>query len=102
MVGSLFFLMFCIGGFLTNFASVAGAQTLTTLVKDADPISGVGSITSIDNVAVNDSGAWLVEADTDNPDTVIDSVIPLERAVDGHARMESSEHIGKILLEVAH
>lgn len=66
---------FCIGGFLTNFASVAGAQTLTTLVKDADPISGVGSITSIDNVAVNDSGAWLVEADTDNPDTVIDSVI---------------------------
>jgi NADPH2:quinone reductase len=32
---------------------------------------------------------------------IIDSVIPLERAADAHARMETSEHIGKILLEVA-
>jgi NADPH:quinone reductase len=30
----------------------------------------------------------------------IDSVLPLGRACDGHARMETSEHIGKILLEV--
>lgn len=33
---------------------------------------------------------------------IIDSVIPLARACDAHARMESSVHIGKILLEVAH
>jgi putative PIG3 family NAD(P)H quinone oxidoreductase len=33
---------------------------------------------------------------------VIDSVFPLARAADAHARMESSIHIGKILLEVAH
>ena len=33
---------------------------------------------------------------------VIDSVIALERASDAHARMESSVHIGKILLEVFH
>jgi putative PIG3 family NAD(P)H quinone oxidoreductase len=33
---------------------------------------------------------------------VIDSVLPLARACDAHARMESSEHIGKILLEVSH
>lgn len=32
----------------------------------------------------------------------IDSVLPLARACDAHARMETSEHIGKILLEVAH
>lgn len=32
---------------------------------------------------------------------VIDSVLPLEKAADAHARMESSQHIGKILLEVA-
>ena len=32
----------------------------------------------------------------------IDSVLPLERASDAHARMETSEHIGKILLEVTH
>ena len=33
---------------------------------------------------------------------VIDSVMPLEQAAQGHARMESSVHIGKILLEVQH
>ena len=31
---------------------------------------------------------------------VIDSVLPLAKASEGHARMESSVHIGKILLEV--
>ena len=31
---------------------------------------------------------------------VIDSILPLEKACDAHARMESSVHIGKILLEV--
>lgn len=30
---------------------------------------------------------------------IIDSVLPLENAADAHARMESSVHIGKILLE---
>lgn len=33
---------------------------------------------------------------------VIDSVFPFAQAADAHARMESSVHIGKILLEVAH
>lgn len=32
---------------------------------------------------------------------VIDSVFPLERAADAHRRIEASEHIGKIVLEVA-
>ena len=31
---------------------------------------------------------------------VIDSILPLARACDAHARMEISEHIGKILLDV--
>lgn len=31
---------------------------------------------------------------------VIDSVFPLARAADAHRRMESSEHVGKIVLEV--
>ena len=31
---------------------------------------------------------------------VIDSILPLARACDAHARMETSEHIGKILLDV--
>ncbi len=33
---------------------------------------------------------------------IIDSVFPLAKACDAHARMETSEHIGKILLEVTH
>lgn len=33
--------------------------------------------------------------------TLIDGVYPLEQAAKSHARMESSQHIGKILLEVA-
>ncbi len=33
---------------------------------------------------------------------IIDSIVPLARASDAHARMESSQHIGKILLEVVH
>jgi putative PIG3 family NAD(P)H quinone oxidoreductase len=33
---------------------------------------------------------------------IIDSVFPLEKAADAHTRMETSAHIGKILLEVAH
>jgi putative PIG3 family NAD(P)H quinone oxidoreductase len=32
---------------------------------------------------------------------VIDSVFPLERAADAHRRMESGEHIGKIVLKVS-
>jgi putative PIG3 family NAD(P)H quinone oxidoreductase len=32
---------------------------------------------------------------------VIDTTFPLERAADAHRRMESSEHVGKIVLEVA-
>jgi len=32
---------------------------------------------------------------------VIDSTFPLERAADAHARMETSQHMGKIMLEVA-
>jgi putative PIG3 family NAD(P)H quinone oxidoreductase len=32
---------------------------------------------------------------------VIDSVFPLDRAAEAHTRMESGEHVGKIVLEVA-
>jgi len=33
---------------------------------------------------------------------IVDSVLPLAQASDAHARMESSVHIGKILLEITH
>jgi NADPH2:quinone reductase len=31
---------------------------------------------------------------------IIDSVFPLDQAADAHRRMESGEHIGKIVLQV--
>jgi NADPH2:quinone reductase len=31
---------------------------------------------------------------------VIDSTFPLQRAAEAHARMESGEHVGKIVLEI--
>ena len=33
---------------------------------------------------------------------VIDSVVPIDRAAEAHARMEAGEHVGKIVLEIAH
>ena len=41
-----------------------------------------------------------LEAGTIRP--VIDSVFPLEAAADAHRRMESGDHVGKIVLEVGH
>jgi NADPH:quinone reductase-like Zn-dependent oxidoreductase len=31
---------------------------------------------------------------------VVDSVFPLDRAAEAHARMEAGEHVGKIVLEI--
>ena len=42
---------------------------------EGDAVPGVGAITRIDNLAVNDLGEWLVEADTDNADTDADQVV---------------------------
>ncbi len=57
-------------------AAPASAQFVPTpLVLEGDVIPGVGTVTRIDNVAINDGGDWLVEADTDNADTNADSVL---------------------------
>jgi hypothetical protein len=45
------------------------------LVVEGEIIPGVGTVTSISNVAINNSGAWIVEVDTDNPNTDTDSVL---------------------------
>lgn len=44
-----------------------GAQTftITQLVLEGDSVTGVGLVTRIDSLTVNDSGQWIVEADTD-------------------------------------
>ncbi len=54
---------------LFSTAAVAfGGETpsrIAPLVLEGDSILGVGLVTTINNIAINDSGDWLVEADTD-------------------------------------
>ncbi len=47
---------------------------ITQLILEGESIPGVGTVTFIDNLAVNNSGQWIVEADTNAP-TDIDSVL---------------------------
>lgn len=44
-------------------------------------LPGIGNVTIIDNLAVNNQGKWLVEADTDHPDTTADQVLVLSGVV---------------------
>ena len=50
------------------------AFPITILVRDGDMVPGVGLVTSIDNLAINNAGAWIVQADT-NGDASSDSVL---------------------------
>lgn len=56
--------------------SPAGAATfpITVLLREGDMVAGVGLVARIDNLAINDLGAWLVEADT-NADASSDQVV---------------------------
>ena len=58
-------------------AGAAGlyAQSITPLVQEGDTVPGVGVVTGIQNVAINSSGQWTVEVDTDNADTDADEVM---------------------------
>ncbi|HKQ50577.1 MAG TPA: PEP-CTERM sorting domain-containing protein [Phycisphaerae bacterium] len=64
---------------LTSAPALAFPPTITMIVKEGDVVGGVGSISSgfgaCENMAVNNSGDWLVESDTNNADTNIDGVI---------------------------
>ena len=51
------------------------AVTITAALKEGDLVTGVGNVTRIDNLAINDSGDWLVEADTDFANTDQDQVL---------------------------
>jgi FixJ family two-component response regulator len=55
--------------------AIGGETTITPLVVEGDAVDGVGEVSSIFNIAVNNDGTWLVEADTNNPDTDADSVL---------------------------
>ncbi len=57
-----------VGG-LNPPALAGGGQpfTITQLVLEGDFVPGVGTVTRIDNLAVNNDGQWIVEADTNAP-----------------------------------
>lgn len=60
---------------IASLATTAQAQsTITPLIVEGDATS-IGSVTRIDNNDVNDNGDWLVELDTDNPDTKKDAAV---------------------------
>lgn len=56
-------------------ASSEASFPVTPLVVEGDTVAGVGLVTRIDNLAINDSGGWLVEADTDAADTNTDQIL---------------------------
>ncbi|HUU97112.1 MAG TPA: hypothetical protein VM487_15345 [Phycisphaerae bacterium] len=59
----------------TAAASANPDFTIETLVLEGDSVPGVGLVTYIDNLAINNLGMWIVEADTDHANTDADSVL---------------------------
>ncbi|MBM4108313.1 MAG: hypothetical protein FJ255_05800 [Phycisphaerae bacterium] len=67
---------------LVLVAGSAVAQvSVRSLVKRNDAILGVGLVTTIDAVAVNNAGSWIVESDTDHPFTDADRILIKDGAV---------------------
>lgn len=53
---------------LLVLAPASSAQFLPEpLILEGDSVPSVGLVTSVNNLAVNDSGTWIVEVDTDGP-----------------------------------
>lgn len=55
--------------------AIAEPPPITAVAREGDPVPGAGSVTRIDNVAVNDAGQWIVEADTDFANADQDQVL---------------------------
>jgi len=56
--------------------SLAQVQTTLSIAARAnDTVSGVGQLTSIDSLAVANGGLWMVEGDTNDPNTNTDGVV---------------------------
>lgn len=62
------------GAALLFFAAAASSQ-VTAVVLEPQNVPGVGNVTSVSGLAINDDGDWVVEVDTDNPDTDADGAL---------------------------
>ncbi|HKX45623.1 MAG TPA: hypothetical protein VJP77_02900 [Planctomycetota bacterium] len=58
-----------------------GPWTVTAIVLEGDPVAGVGNVTLVSQTEVSDTGAWLVEVDTDHADTNADGLLLLDGAL---------------------
>jgi hypothetical protein len=56
-------------------ALAGGTFVLNPIVKEGDAVAGVGNITAINNIAVNNTAGWIVEIDTDFADTEQDVML---------------------------
>ena len=60
---------------------VAAAQTLEPLIQEGDPVAGIGNVTSISALSINDMGEWFIELDTDHPSTDLDGAVLYDGAL---------------------
>lgn len=60
---------------LTAPLTVTADVTFTPLLVEGQSIPGVGLVTLINNVAINNAGQWVVECDTDDPNPDTDNVL---------------------------
>ncbi len=94
-------------GRLVNIGFQSGSTATLDLMRVMlKRLTLTGSTLRVRSLDVKTAIAHAVEANvlpliaSGKVKVVIDSTFPLARAADAHARMESSQHIGKIVLEV--
>ncbi len=89
----------CAVTLLLGSGQVAGTPvTISAIVLEGDLVPGVGRVTRIDSVRVNDCGDWLVQADTDASDRTADAV--LVRAGVGVGLREGQPLAGEPVLSI--
>jgi len=55
---------------LLALGGLAASQTTELLIREGNPVIGLGPIQTVQNLVINDNGGWLVLADTDAPSSM--------------------------------
>jgi hypothetical protein len=66
---------------LASHSLAAPLFPIQVLLRNGDPVAGVGNVTTIENLAIHASGSWIVEVDTDNADTTLDGCLVQDGAL---------------------